>query len=349
MLALIASMVLSLALPGGVRPAEQPQERDMARTVSRSAHDIARLSKERVEELAKALTPEEARVLLRKGTEPAFCGDLTDNKKEGTYLCRLCGLPLFSSSAKFDSGTGWPSFSRPYDVDHVSYEKDETHGMVRIEIVCARCDGHLGHVFEDGPRPTGLRYCLNSVSLEFVEEGREWPERSRPLVTEVAYFAAGCFWGVEDRFEQVGGVVDAVSGYQGGKVKDPTYKQVCSGATGHAETVRVVFDPRRVTYAELVKAFFRFHDATQLNRQGPDIGTQYRSAIFAADEAQLTAARALVAEEGKKKRYSGKRIVTQVVPVGEAGAFYEAEAYHQDYHARNGGHCALPDLGEDDE
>jgi peptide methionine sulfoxide reductase msrA/msrB len=310
---------------------------------SKSAHDITPLTPERIEDLARDLTDEEARVILRKGTEPAFCGNLVDNHKEGTYVCRLCGLPLFASGAKFDSGTGWPSFFQPADPAHVRTEVDRSHGMVRHEILCARCGGHLGHVFSDGPGPTGLRFCVNSVSLAFIEKGTELPERSRPVRTATAYVAGGCFWGVEDRLQQVPGVIDAVSGYQGGHVPNPTYKTVCGGKTGHAETVRVTFDPARVSYREVLEWFFRIHDPTQLNRQGPDVGEQYRSAIFAADEGQHREALSFVEEQRSNPRFAGRRIVTQVVGRAQAGGFYVAEDYHQDYHDRHGGSCPLPE------
>lgn len=318
-------------------PAEAPALR-----YSKSAHDITPLSQDRINELARGLTPEQARILLRAGTEPAFCGTLLDNKKEGTYACRLCGLPLFSSEHKFNSGTGWPSFHSPYDPDHIAEIEDSSHGMVRVEIRCARCGGHLGHVFDDGPRPTGLRYCLNSESLEFFEQGTELPERSRPVQTETAYFAGGCFWGVEDHFQQVPGVIDAVSGYQGGSVANPTYRQVCSDSTGHAESVRVTFDPARVSYTDLLGWFFKLHDPTQLNRQGPDHGTQYRSAIFASTPEQYDAARAFVESQQSNPRFRGRRVVTQVVEPGQE--FYPAEDYHQDYHLKHGGSCPLPEL-----
>lgn len=306
--------------------------------ISRSGYDIRPLTHEGIQELAKGLQPAERRVLLEKGTEAPFCGHLLNNKEKGTYVCRLCGLPLYSSDSKFESGTGWPSFYRPFDPDHIRHQRDISHGMVRTEILCARCGSHLGHVFEDGPPPTGLRHCLNSVSLRFYPAGKELPPESRPLKLETAYFAGGCFWGIEDRFQQVPGVADAVSGYQGGKAVNPTYKQVCSGRTGHAETVRVTFDPAQVTYRRLLEWFFKFHDPTQLNRQGPDVGSQYRSAIFAADDEQLKEAKAFIEEQAAKDRFRGKRIATTIEP---AGPFYEAEEYHQDYHAKHGGSCPL--------
>lgn len=341
--------------PGGGKPGtdtaqpvsttSKPRSDGKTPMYSKSGHDITPLSKERIETLATALSPEEARIILRKGTEAPFCGNLLDNKKEGSYCCRLCGLPLFSSDHKFDSGTGWPSYFRPIDVDHIRYERDSSHGMTRVEILCARCDGHLGHVFEDGPKPTGLRYCLNSASMSFVEKGKEFPPQSRPVKMETAYFAGGCFWGVEDRFEQTPGVIDAVSGYMGGKVSNPTYKQVCYTDTGHAEAVKIVYDPARISYTQLLEAFFKYHDPTQLNRQGPDVGTQYRSAIFASDQAQLEAAQKFISQQQEtKKRFKNKKIVTQVVlaDLTGAGQFWSAEEYHQDYHKKNGGHCAMP-------
>lgn len=305
---------------------------------SRSGYRIAPLSEDEVASLAAKLTNEQRRILLHQGTEPSFCGDLLDNKKEGVYVCRLCGLPLFSSDAKFHSGTGWPSFYKPFDPDHVRNVEDDSFGMRRVEIRCTRCGGHLGHVFPDGPKPTGLRYCLNSASLEFFEKGEQLPERSRPIPTETAYFAGGCFWAVEDRFEHVPGVIDAVSGYQGGHTENPTYKQVCTDKTGHAESVKVVFDPSRVTYRDLLERFFEFHNPTQLNRQGPDFGTQYRSAIFPVDDDQRRQAEAVLAEQQAKGRWAG-RIVTKIEPFAP---FYKAEDYHQDYNAKHGRSCPAP-------
>lgn len=143
---------------------------DQART-SASGHDLTPPAADERERLAAALTPEERRVILHQGTERPFCGGLLANTGAGVYACRLCGLPLFRSTAKFESGTGWPSFYEPFDPEHVAVRRDASHGLVRDEIVCGRCGGHLGHVFPDGPPPTGRRYCLNSASLAFAPDG----------------------------------------------------------------------------------------------------------------------------------------------------------------------------------
>jgi len=306
--------------------------------ISRSGHDIRPLAEDAVERLAADLSDEQRQIILRRGTERPFCGTLLDNKEPGTYTCRLCGLPLFASDAKFDSGTGWPSFFRPVDPDHACVLDDHSHGMARSEIVCARCGGHLGHVFDDGPPPTGLRYCLNSASLQFHEQSEELPARSQPVTAETAYFAGGCFWGVEDRFQQTPGVIDGASGYMGGSTENPTYREVCSGSTGHAETVRVIFDPRQVSYDDLLALFFEMHDPTQRDRQGPDVGSQYRSAIFTTSDDQLARARAAIERLEAEGRFGGRPIVTQIQP---AGVFYEAEEYHQDYNARHGRTCSI--------
>ncbi len=301
--------------------------------LSKSGYDITPMPKEKVAELAKKLDPEAYRITQKADTERAFCGTLLDNKKEGTYTCVVCELPLFSSEHKFNSGTGWPSFYKEFDPQHVARHKDSTHGMVRTEITCARCAAHLGHVFEDGPKPTGERHCLNSASLKFVEKGQPLPDKGAATKLETAYFAGGCFWGIEHYFQKGPGVVDAVSGYMQGRTTNPTYKDVCGEGTGHAETVKVVFDPKKITYRRLLEAFFVMHDPTQVNRQGPDVGDQYRSGIWFTSEAQKGEAEAFIKEVSDKKRYGEKKIATQVEA---AKTFYPAEQYHQDYVEKTG-------------
>jgi peptide-methionine (R)-S-oxide reductase len=144
---------------------------------SPSGFDLTPLGTEQRREFESALTPDEREVLLEHGTEAPFCGTLLENKESGAYCCRLCGLPLFRSGEKFESGTGWPSFTAPFDKAHLKFIRDTSYGMERTEIVCARCGGHQGHVFPDGPPPSGLRFCINSVSLKFVRQGDPYPNK----------------------------------------------------------------------------------------------------------------------------------------------------------------------------
>jgi len=268
------------------------------------------------------------------GTEPAFNNAYWNNHKPGIYVDVNTGEPLFSSIDKFDSGTGWPSFTKPLGTASIEEKADESAGMNRTEVRTKA--SHLGHVFDDGP--DGLpRYCINSAALRFIPyqelEKEGYGDYKTIFPFEIATFAGGCFWGVQHLLDNVTGVVATRAGYTGGTIKDPTYEQVSTGKTAHAEAVEVVFDPKQISYKELLSYFWRLHDPTQVNRQGPDTGTQYRSAIFYHDEEQRRAA------EESKKEFDAKKIfnhpaATQIV---EAKEFYPAEEYHQEYFDKHPG------------
>jgi len=316
--------------------AKDEKEPIMNPRISKSGYDITPLPRERVAELAAKLEPEAYRVTQSAATERPFCGLFLDNKKDGVYSCVVCGLPLFSSTHKFDSGTGWPSFHSEFDRQHVTRRPDMTHGIPCTEINCARCEAHLGHVFPDGPRPTGERHCLNSVSLKFHEKGSEPKPDGIAAKTETAYFAGGCFWGLEHYFQLGSGGSAAVGGYMQGRVDEPSYEVICNEGTGHAETVKVVFDPSRITYRRLLEAFFAMHDPTQLNRQGFDVGDQYRSGIWYANELQKREAESYIKELQSAKRLGGRPIVTQLEP---AKTFWPAEEFHQNFIEKTGRAC----------
>lgn len=259
------------------------------------------------------LTPEEEYVIVHGGTEAPYSGEYNDHFENGIYTCRRCGAPLFTSETKFASHCGWPAFDNA--IEGAVLELPDADG-IRTEIRCAACEGHLGHVFTgEGYTDTNTRHCVNSISMDFIPGDN----------IETAYFAGGCFWGVEYSFEQTEGVIDAASGYMGGATDDPSYGDVCSGTTGHAETVRVIFDSSVISYEELARMFFEIHDPTQVNRQGPDTGTQYRSAVFYTGEEQRETVEMLISLLADR----GFTVATEVAP---AGTFHPAEDYHQNYY-----------------
>lgn len=268
------------------------------------------------------LTPFEEYVIINKGTERPYSGEYVDYKKDGTYACKRCDAPLYKSNDKFNSDCGWPSFDD--EIDGAVKRIPDADGR-RTEIVCANCGAHLGHVFEgEGFTPKNTRHCVNSVSLNFVPE-----TKATKSETEVAIFAGGCFWGVEYYMEKQPGVISVTSGYTGGKTKNPTYEEVCSGRSGHIEAVEIVYDPSKTNFEELAKLFFEIHDPTQVDRQGPDIGEQYRSVVFYMNDDQKAITEKLI-DQLKKNGY---QVATKVEKAAE---FYAAEKYHQDYYEKKG-------------
>lgn len=267
------------------------------------------------------LTKEEERVIVHKGTELPNTGIYNHYEEAGTYSCKRCDAQLYISTDKFESHCGWPSFDD--EIDGAVKRIPDADGR-RTEIVCSNCGGHLGHVFlDEGYTDKNTRHCVNSISLNFIP-GQVEEEFNK------AIFAGGCFWGMEYHFDNVKGVNETSVGYIGGTTEDPTYKEVCYENTGHAEAIEIEFDPSIVTYEELTKLFFEIHDPTQLNKQGPDVGEQYRSEIFYFDENQKKVAENLI-NILKEKGYN---VVTKLTKAGE---FWDAEEYHQEYYEKKNG------------
>ena len=309
---------------------------------------MPKYSKPSKDELKKKLTAEQFSVVCNAATEPPFHNAFWNNHEPGIYVDVASGEPLFSSTDKFDSGTGWPSFTQPIDADNIVEKKDREFGMTRTEVRSKHGDSHLGHVFEDGPKEKGgMRFCINSASLRFIPVSKivaEGYERflplfnkeaaarktaakkepaKEPLKAETVDLAGGCFWGMQHILRKIPGVIHTEVGYTGGDVSDATYEN----HEGHAESVQVVYDPSKLPFETLMRWYFRMHDPTTLDRQGNDRGTSYRSAIFYHTELQKKAAEAFKKRLDERGKW-GKPIVTQIV---KAGKFWKAEDYHQDY------------------
>ncbi len=287
-------------------------------------------------EWKKVLSPDLYAVAREADTERAFTGTMWNDETKGTYYCAACGYKLFKSNQKFTSSCGWPSFFEQENKESVTFKDDNSYGMKRIEANCGRCDAHLGHLFDDGPEPTGKRYCMNAISLDFVADADvsntgDIDSSNNEQAEQTIVLGGGCFWCVEAVYQNLQGIKSVYSGYAGGMVENPSYEEVCTGRTGAAEVVEITYDKSVTNLNEIFKVFFTVHDPTTLNRQGADTGTQYRSVIFYKNEDQKKAAESIIAELTKQNVYSSK-IVTTLEPLKN---FYKAEEYHQGYYENN--------------
>ncbi|MGL4292319.1 MAG: peptide-methionine (S)-S-oxide reductase MsrA [Bacteroidales bacterium] len=280
-----------------------------------------RLSERTNEEWKKILPPDVYRITREKGTEPSGT-DLSCSRIEpGIYTCACCDNLLFNANEKFNSHTGWPSFTQPVTPNAIGYAIDLSYGMERIEAVCNVCKAHLGHVFPDGPAPSGLRYCMNSKALVKHENPDGY--------IATAVFGGGCFWCTEAIFKQINGVIKVEPGYAGGMTENPSYHEVCNQTTGHAEVIRITYEPQLISFEELIRIHLETHDPTTINQQGNDKGTQYRSVIFYNSEKEKSQAIEVINHMGGIFEDS---IVTEILPIGK---FYPAEEYHHDYYAHH--------------
>lgn len=292
------------------------------------------------EALQKKLTKIQYSVTQEEETEPPFKNEYFNEHRDGIFVDIVSGAPLFSSLDKFDSGTGWPSFTKPIEPDSVTEKSDRRLFVTRTEVRSKIANSHLGHVFKDGPPPTNLRYCINSAALRFVPVAEMASQGYSSYLSafknrvndelEKVTLAGGCFWCMEAPFENLPGVKSVVSGYSGGLKENPSYEQVSSGTTGHKEVVQVTFDPKKTSLQEILKVFWRQIDPTDSGGQFVDRGNQYTSAIFVANESQKAAAEQSKGELEKSGKFT-KAVVTEILPLK---AFYPAEDYHQDYYKR---------------
>ena len=301
--------------------------KDLQKIITNNPAPPKRVEK-RDEEWKRLLTPDQYKVTRLHATELPFSGEYCEAFSAGVYNCVCCGTELFDSTVKFHSGTGWPSFTGPIKDNVVKYRTDRNYGLEEVEVLCNVCDAHLGHVYPDGPKPGGLRFCINSLSLK-KEESKipETPMDSQLL--ETATLGGGCFWCTEAVLNELEGVVKVISGFAGGNVENPTYQQISGSNTGHAEVVQVQFNPQKISYADLLRLFLSTHNPTTVNRQGADVGSQYRSIILFHNEVQQETAREIIRE---MQSFFDMPIVTELVPFSK---FFRAEQSHQDYYRNN--------------